>query len=140
MIEPVVSAYSGRKDPPSDICDEPSDKPYCVAKGQVIGRVADWEENSHLHFALNTGTYQKRSWGYVNIKESTKSGCSKDSVRTRREELADQGWLDPAVVGLDSGWAPFILEGGLGGDCNAPRQVYLPFPYGNSLPYYPWFE
>jgi hypothetical protein len=109
-----------------------------VSTGQQIGTVANWGKNSHLHLSMNSA-YKSSGWGYVNVGESTASDCNEISVVRRRDLLADRGWKDPAILGINSGWNPFLLQGGVSaGNCNAPKQSYRPAPIGDSLPYYPW--
>ena len=109
-----------------------------VTTGQKIGVIADWGSNSHLHLSLNSA-YKSNGWGYVNVGEITSKDCNKTSVVRRRDLLTNQGWIDPAILGINAGWNPFLLQGGTSaGNCNAPTQRYIPAPMGKSLPYYPW--
>gem|GEM_PF-3369585 len=109
-----------------------------VKMGDKIGVIADWGSNSHLHLAINS-SYKSNGWGYVNVGESTSKDCNETSVVRRRDLLANQGWIDPAILGASAGWKPFLLQGGASaGHCNAPTQRYIPAPMGKSLPYYPW--
>lgn len=133
-----IAKYPGPGEPPPDACDTPDGKNYCITRDQQIGVVADWGNNSHLHFSINS-QYVSQGWGYSDVTISTPSDCSLDSISTRRKALFKQGWLDPARVGLESGWKPFLLSGG-SGKCIAPEQIYLPYPWGDSVPYEPWTD
>lgn len=109
-----------------------------VTAGEQIGSVGNWGSNSHLHLSLKSD-YVPRGWGYVGIGKKTAADCNETTVTKRRESLASQGWLDPAEVGASTGWNPFLLQGGVKkGNCKASSQPYIPAPFGQSLPYYPW--
>ena len=106
-----------------------------VTAGQLIGNVSNWNKNSHLQLSLNS-TY-KKEFGYSPINQSTPKGCEPQSVLARRSRLDAKGWLDPAIIGLQSDWAPALLNGGAHTrkiNCNATEQAYTEL----TLPFPPW--
>ncbi len=108
-----------------------------VKAGDIIGTVADWDTNSHLHLSLSSD-YIRKGWGYSSIQKTTQSDCKEESVRQRRTLLDSKGWFDPAIIGAIVGWKPVLLKGGAKGLCNVSDQSYIPYPIGKSLPYTPW--
>lgn len=109
-----------------------------VTAGQQIGTVANSKKGGALHLSFNTN-YVTSSLAYTPIGKTTLKDCTQESVTQRRTALDAKGYLDPILIGSQSGWNPVLLKGGdVKTGCEAPEQLYIPEPDGTSLPYAPF--